>query len=133
MKLRGVLIVLSASHGSKVNTALAVAVEMTAKGVKTSLRSLYRWRAQYLRSGFSGIARRVRDDAGFPRSLAEEDITYMVVAATWVRGYGDVMRAFRGLRTGICYETFRIWVRRIQQKLRVTEIPGRGDFDGLSF
>jgi len=125
LRLRAVLFLLGAVGGSKVTTARTLADELRARRLKASIRSLYRWRNNYLRFGFAGIARRCRDDAGCPRRLGFEAIQRIVDAATRVKFHGDLTREFRGLRTGVSFETFRLWVRRIQRQLRVVELPER--------
>lgn len=126
LRLRAVLFLLGAVGGSKVTTARTLADELRARRSKASIRSLYRWRRSYLRFGFAGIARRRRDDAGCPRRLVLKAIPRIVDAATRVKRHGDLAREFRGLRTGVSSETFRLWVRRIQRQLRVVELPERG-------
>jgi hypothetical protein len=133
LKLRGVLILLSARHGSKVATARVLADELNAKRVKASPRSIYAWRNRYLRSGFAGIERRLRNDRDYPRGFGQETLTRIVEAATRVQRHGDMAREFRRYGFGISYETFRVWVRRIQRQLRVVEIPEREETVGLRF
>jgi hypothetical protein len=126
LKLRAVLILLAAPHGSKVATACATAAELRAKRLKASMRSIFRWQNSYLRFGFAGIVRRRRSDVDCPRRFGGETIVRLVDAATRVKRHGDLTREFRKLRAGICYGTFRAWVRRIRRQLKVIEMPRRG-------
>jgi hypothetical protein len=125
LKLRAVLILLAAAHGSKVAMARAMAAELRARRLKASPRSIYSWRRRYLVWGFAGIPRRRRNDAGCPRGFGQETFTRIVDAATRVRRHGDLAREFRKLRAGVSYGTFRVWVRRIRRQLKVVEMPRR--------
>jgi len=125
LKLRAVLMLLAAGHGSKVSTARAMAAELRAKGLKASPRSVYFWRRRYLVWGFAGIPRRRRNDADCPRGFGQEVLARTVDAATRVERYGDLIREFRKLRAGISYASFRVWVQRIRRWTKVVEMPRR--------
>jgi hypothetical protein len=131
LKLRAALLLLGAAYGSRVKTARTLADELRRKGLMASERSVYHWRYRYLLFGFGGIERQRRSDAGCPLKFSGETVTSIVEAAVRVKSRGDIGREFRRLRAGIAYGTFRLWVRRIQQQLRVIELPGRGNSDGL--
>ena len=130
LKLRAVLILLAARHGSKMATARATATELRAKRLKASMRSIYRWQSRYLRFGFAGIVRQRRSDMDCPHRFGWEILTGIVEAATRVRRYGDLVREFRKLRPGISYRSFCVWVRKTQRQLRVVEMPMRGESIG---
>lgn len=130
MKLRAVLILLGARRGSKVSAARNLTAALKTRGLKVSIRSVYHWRDRYLCFGFAGIARKRRNDSGYPRQLGE-DLVGIVDAAARIRRQGDIRREFRRLKPTVCYETFRTWVRRVQAGLRITEVPERGGTYGL--
>jgi hypothetical protein len=130
LKLRAVLILLAARHGSKMATARATATELRAKRLKASMRSIYRWQSRYLRFGFAGIVRRKRSDMDCPHRFGWEILTGIVEAATRVKRHGDLVREFRKLRPGISYRSFCVWVRKTQRQLRVVEMPMRGESIG---
>ena len=125
LRLRAVLLVLAARHGCKLETAGRVVAEIKTRGVRASIRSVHRWRAHYLRSGFAGIVRRRRNDRDCPRAFAGEMIPRVVDAALRVKRRGDAMREFRRLGAPFCYHTFLRWVRWVQKDLHVAEIPQR--------
>jgi len=133
LKLRSVLILLAAQHGSKTETARTLTTELTAKGLKASVRSIFRWRGRYLRSGFAGIARRRRSDRGRPQGFGGETLALIVDASTRVRRHGDLSREFRNFQGLMSLETFRTWVRRIQRQLRIVEMPRREEPIALLF
>jgi hypothetical protein len=131
LKLRGVLILLAARRGFKMATARDLAIQLKARGLKASMRSLYFWRGRYLRSGFAGLVRRRRIDLGHPRCFGWETLVRIVDAATRVRRRGDLAREFRGLRgAGINSRTFGFWVRRVRRDSKIIEIPTGCDSDG---
>lgn len=130
LRLRAVLILLAARHGSKVATARATAAELRAKRLKASPRSIYHWRSHYLRFGFAGIGRRRRSDMDCPHRFGWEILTGIVDATTRVKRYGDLVREFRKLRPGISYRSFCVWVRKVQRQLRVIKMPKRGESIG---
>jgi len=127
LKLRAVLLILAARHGCKLETAGRVVSEIKKRGVRASVRSVHRWRARYLRSGFAGIVRRRRNDRDCPRAFAGKMIPRVVDAALRVKRHGDGMREFRNLGAPFCYHTFLRWVRWIQKELHLTEIPREED------
>ncbi|MBZ5584245.1 MAG: hypothetical protein LAQ30_18930 [Acidobacteriia bacterium] len=131
LKLRAVLILLAARHGSKLATVRTLVSELRAKELRASNRSLYFWRLRYLRAGFAGIARRRRNDRGCPHTFGEATLHRIVEAAIRVKRNGDVAREYRRLRLGISYEVFRLWVRKIQRQLRVIEMPAGEERIGL--
>jgi hypothetical protein len=132
LKLRAVLILLATQRGSKLEMAHTLTEKLRAKSLKASVRSLYFWRKNYLRSGFAGIARRRRSDRGRP-GFGAETLARIVDASTRVRRHGDLTREFRdgGFQKSMSAETFRAWVRRIQRQLRVIEMPEREEPLGL--
>ena len=127
LRLRAVLLVLAARHGCKLETARRVVAEIKTRGVRTSIRSVHRWRARYLRSGFAGIVRRRRSDRDCPRAFAGETIPRVIDAALRVKRHGDASREFRKLGAPFCYHTFLRWIRWVQRELHVIEIPERED------
>ena len=129
-KLRAVLVLLGAQRGSKVATARACTAEFKAKGLRVSLRSVYHWRARYLRFGFAGIARKRRSDSGQPRQFGQETLITLIDSASRVRRYGDVRREFRRLRLRISYEQFRCWIRRFQGEFRIVRVDEGGQSCG---
>jgi hypothetical protein len=125
LKLRAVLLLLDAKRGAKMETARTVSRELQRRKLKASIRSLYFWRTNYLRSGFAGIARRRRSDYSRPQKFGAGIFARMVDAAMRVHLHGDLSREFRaGFQGQMTYETFRVWTRRIQRQLRVVEMPG---------
>lgn len=130
-KLRAALILLGAQRGSKLASAHGCVAEFKARGLRVSIRSIYRWRNCYLQSGFAGIARKCRSDRGYPRQHGEEFLAGIIEAASRVRWHGDICREFRRMKPAIGYEQFRNWVRRAQAWLRLNEAPKRGANGGL--
>lgn len=126
LKLRAVLFLLAARHGSKLETTRRIVAEIKGRGLRISVRSVHRWRARYLCFGFAGIARRRRNDRDCPHAFSGDMIPRIVDAALRVRRRGDVSREFRKLHATFSYATFRFWVRRVQRGLRLVEI-GQGE------
>ncbi len=134
LKLRLVLTLIAAPRGSKLATVRACVAECRATNrFKVCVRSVYGWRECYLRLGFAGIARKRRSDRGNPRNFGTDVLARLVDAASRVRRQGDVQREYRAFRSLMAYETFRGWIRRLRAKLRVIQIPQRGDRSGLIF
>jgi hypothetical protein len=125
LKLRAVLILIAASSGSKLTTACTLVGELKRKRLKSSIRSLYRWRRRYLAFGFAGIPRQKRNDAGCARRIGPDLFNRIVDAAARVKRYGDMAREFRKLRPGISRESFRTWIWKIRRQLKVVEMPRR--------
>src|SRR6185437_8006605 len=67
LKLRTVLLLISAPHGEKISTARDCSEALRARGIKASPRSLCRWRRLYKERGFAGLVRLDRIDRGQPR------------------------------------------------------------------
>lgn len=132
-KLRAALILLGAARGAKLAAARGCISEFKSKGLKVSLRSLYRWRDRYLQSGFEGITRKGRSDRGRPRQHGEEFLTGIIEAANRVSWHGDISREFRRMKPSISYEAFRVWIHRAQAWLRLNEAPKGGAAHGLLF
>jgi hypothetical protein len=131
LKLRAVLMLIAASRGQKAVTVAGLSMSLQNTGLKASVRSIYHWRRNYLRLGFAGIARQRRIDRGMPRGFGKDVMAQVVDAAVRVRWYGDIRREYLAFEREASYETFRTWVRRIQARLRVVEMPRRGD--GIGF
>jgi hypothetical protein len=131
VKLRAVLIFRSASWGMRGATAAALVGALRGRGLKCSARSLYNWRDRYRVSGFAGIVRRRRSDYGSPKAFREDVTARLVDAATRVRVRGDIAHEYRSLRPPVTYKCFWAWIRRLQARMRVVEIPLRGD--GVDF
>ena len=66
LRFRAIQVLLAAPHGSKLTTARALISELTERGLKASIRTLYFWRHRFLCLGRAG--RRTRKDAGFART-----------------------------------------------------------------
>jgi len=122
-----VLILLAARQGSKLAVAAACVAELKSDAFKISVRSVYRWRDRYLRFGFAGLRRKARIDSGYPRRFGEAVMMAMVDAAVRLGPRGNVAREFRRLRPGVCYGSFRLWVRRLQAEFLVTKRRGESD------
>lgn len=135
LKLRAVLILRAAPHGSKTSTARTLAMELQGRNLKASFRSLYFWQKNYLRAGFAGIPRRRRSDRGRPQGFGAEILARIVDASTRVHRHGDLSREFRGggFHSSMTSETFRVWIRRIQRRLRIIEMPTREEPIALLF
>lgn len=122
LRFRAVLVLLAAPHGSK-GAATRTIVEELEGRLTLSVRSLSRWKANYLRSGFAGIPRRRRNDHGRPHFNAAT-LARIVDASRRVRRHGDIAREFRGGFVGLMTpETFRFWVRHAQRQRRVVTLP----------
>jgi hypothetical protein len=130
LKLRAVMLLIDLPHGLKVAKSAKLVSGLKSRGVKASLRSLYTWRRQYLKSGFAGIVRRRRRD----RARFSEDLLLRVVdATTRVRKHGDIRREYRAFRKVMSYESFRVWVHRFQMRLHLVEMPAREERIGFFF
>jgi hypothetical protein len=66
LRFRAIQVLLAAPHGSKLGAARALVSELTERGLKASIRTLYFWRHRFLCLGRAG--RRTRKDAGFSRT-----------------------------------------------------------------
>jgi len=78
LKLRAVLVLISAPWGTKKKTIEDLSREFERRGAKFSARSLYGWRERYLCFGLAGLDRQRRSDFGIPRmrfSLRREAIS----------------------------------------------------------
>jgi hypothetical protein len=115
-RLRAVLLLLRAPHGSKAAVAEACVGELRSLGFRASTRALYFWRDRFLYAGFSGLQRRARRDRGIPRKLNEEVFQGIVAAAGRIRRVGDIRREYRRLQPPLSYEGFRWWLRRFRQR-----------------
>ncbi|HEY9142113.1 MAG TPA: hypothetical protein VIN93_14545 [Bryobacteraceae bacterium] len=67
LKLRAVLVLISAPWGAKKKTAADLSREFNRRRVKFSTRSLYNWQRRYICFGIAGLSRQRRSDRGFPR------------------------------------------------------------------
>jgi|ERR1035438_5037618 len=67
LKLRAVLVLISAPRGAKKKTTENLSREFERRRVRFSVRALYDWRERYLCFGLAGLDRRRRSDFGFPR------------------------------------------------------------------
>ncbi len=125
LKLRAVLLLLAAPRGAK----RAMAANLSRK-LNTSPRTLYHWQARFLCDGLVGIERRRRSDSGFCR-LDERSIEAIIAFAA-NRGHGSIRGEYSRLRLPICYEAFRLWVRKVQAGAVITR-SWRGRPNGLLF
>jgi hypothetical protein len=116
-KLRAAVLLLAAPRNSKLKIAKGCVAEFRAKGLRISLRSLYRWRNRYLAFGFEGLRRKSRSDRGSFR-FGHDVQEAVIAAAAQARYPGDIMAIYRRFAPSITYETFRSWVRRLQQVRR---------------
>jgi hypothetical protein len=119
MKLRAVLLLLSAPRGAKVATARNIVRDFKAQHWRASLRTLYRWRRRYLLAGFAGIARKGRSDRGLPSPRIEAWLQRIAETSIRVRRRGDLWREYRQLCPPFAYRTFRFWALRLAGGLPV--------------
>jgi len=119
-----VLAVENLKHGVRVR-----AIRATAEAVGCCPRTLYAWRERYLRKGFAGLLRVPRSDRGRFKTIGERGIAAIADAVPDIRAWGDVASAWRlsGLRCS--YGSYRFWVRTIQHRLKVIEMPVREEDD----
>jgi hypothetical protein len=75
LKLRAVLVLLSAPWGTKRKVSEDLSREFTRRGVKFSARALYEWREKYVCFGLAGLNRRSRNDRGTKRPMHREAIS----------------------------------------------------------
>lgn len=73
LKLRAVLVLLSAKQGTKAKVVEDLVREFERRGVKSSARSIYRWSRQYACFGPAGLSRRRRCDCGIRRLRRDEN------------------------------------------------------------
>ena len=74
LKLRAVLVLLSAPWGAKRKVSEDLSREFTRRGVKFSVRALYEWRKRYVYFGLAGLDRRNRNDRGTKCPMHREAI-----------------------------------------------------------
>jgi hypothetical protein len=122
LKMRAVLVILHSRHGTKLKRVQALVRELQRKGLGASQRTVYRWRRRYLIYGFGGLVRQRRSDCGRPR--AQGLMVRIAEAALRARNHGDIRREYAAFQSDLSYESFRNWLRLMQQ--RVTEMPGGG-------
>jgi len=78
LKLRAVLVLVSAPWGAKKKTVEDLSREFERRRVRFSVRAVYDWRKRYLCFGLAGLDRQRRSDFGIPRlrfSLRREAIS----------------------------------------------------------
>jgi hypothetical protein len=97
-----------------------------------SLRAIYTWRHAYLVYGFSGLVRRSRWDRGRTKSIRADELALIADALPRLRARGDIKREFRASGLGISYGSYKRWIRLIQNRLNVTEIPLKEGTNGSS-
>ena len=122
LKFRAVVVLLTTPHGHRKAVVATLREELAARGFKVSVGSIYNWRHRVLCRGVAGLVRQLRGDKGRLRRRAA--LPLIADAATRVRRSGDIAREFRRLRPGVSRETFRRWVRTLQQHMDVIEIKG---------
>jgi hypothetical protein len=124
LKFRSVMVLLAAPHGSRKALVATLRKKLAGKGIKACKSSIYAWRLRVLRWGFAGLVRQARRDRGCMRKAGV--LPLIVDAAARVRRTGDLAREFRKLPPSLTsYETFRRWVRSLQQRMAVIEMPSR--------
>jgi hypothetical protein len=116
LKFRAVLILMAAPRGAKRATAATLSDELKRYGMKAAISSLYNWRRRYLGDGFAGIARRRRSDRF--RYHFSEDLLASIFEIAGRRRVGNISREYSRLNPAVSYETFRMWVRRLQRLYR---------------
>jgi hypothetical protein len=123
-KLRAAILMATAEYGRKQAVALACVTQLRAEGHRASVRSIYRWRTLYTRSGFAGLTRRPRADRG--RSKIPVHVLLQIVdAAARLRRRRNMAGEFRRVKPGISYASFRRWVLYIQAQWRDSGTPQR--------
>ena len=122
LKLRAVLIFSASRWGTKKGVAASLVHDMKRHGLRASVRSIYRWQLRHRCDGPDGIPRRRRCDRGSWRRFTAELRASTMEAARLVCRLGDIAREWRRLRPGVSYETFRVRVRRLQERFRCCEL-----------
>jgi len=125
LRFRTVLIALAAPRGRRVSS-----LQEMASGLGVSVRAIYTWRHAYLVYGFSGLVRRSRWDRGRTRSISVDDLALIADAVTRLHSRGDIKREWRASGLGICYSSYKRWIRLIQSRLNITEFPLREGLNG---
>lgn len=121
LKFRAVLVLLESPYGSRAAAIASLKEKLRGKGIGASGSSIYNWRQRVLLLGFAGLHRQLRSDKG--RLRTADALPLIVDAAARVKRYGDLAREFRKLEPRMSRESFRRWIRHLQQRMAVIRTP----------
>lgn len=117
-----------------VNSAMATprgkrvqAIRGLAKRFHCAFRTIYNWRAAYLKGGFAGLIRKHRNDRGRPRKAGLSLLAAVAEAATRIQRQGDISREWRASGLPVSFETWRTWLHEVQRRLRITVVSRPGE------
>lgn len=110
VKFRVVVRMRTTPFGKKETVARLLAAECG-----RSTRTVYRWDQLYREHGLSGLSH-PRSDRGVPQLYSAAEFESVKVAAERLRRYprSKVRREWKASGVRGSYETFRVWIRRLQ-------------------
>jgi hypothetical protein len=127
LRFRAVLLALDTPHGRRV-----LRLQEMAAGFGVCVRTIYSWRHAYLVYGFSGLFRTSRCDRGRTRLITASDLAVIADTVPRLRARGDLKREWKSSGLACSYASYKRWVRLIQNRLEIAEIPLRKELNGSS-
>jgi hypothetical protein len=110
IKHRAVIRLRATPFGKKADVARRLGLECG-----RAVRTILRWQTQYRNFGLPGLSRS-RSDRGVSHIFSNSDLEILRQAAVRTRYRGGLAREWRELGLPGSYESFRCWIRRLQEQ-----------------